>query len=75
MKTVRAKFQCTSITEDQYGNKTAKMMAVYGSEGENADFTKATPSGSLEIQISGDVPAADFFKPGDKFYLDFSKAD
>lgn len=75
MNTIRAKFECNTIETDRWGNKTAKMTAVYGTEGENKDFTDATPSGSLEIHISGNAPASEFINPGDVFYLDFTKAE
>lgn len=74
MRTVRAKFQCNSIEETVYG-KTAKLTAIYGTEGENKDFTSSTPSGSIEIMISGDVPAANFFAPGKEVYVDFVNPD
>ena len=75
MLTVRAKFQCHSVTEFNYGGKQAKFSAVHGNNGENKDFTTATPSGQLEITISKDVPATDFFKPGKEYYLDFTAAE
>jgi hypothetical protein len=74
MKTVRAKFNCNSVENFSHG-KTAKLNAVYGNEGENKDFTDSTPSGTLEIGINGDVPAADFFEPGKEYYLDFTLAE
>lgn len=75
MSTVRAKFKCDSVTQFGYGGKEAKMSAVYGQQGENKDFTDATPSGQLSISISKDVPAANFFEPGQEYYLTFEKAD
>lgn len=73
MEKVRAKFRCLSIEEDAT-NKTAKFMAIYGTEGENADFTKYTPSGELRIMIAKEAPASSFFVPGGDYYLDFTKA-
>lgn len=40
---------------------------------ENHIFSKATPSGKLEMTITNEGAAA-FFKPGMCFYLDFSEA-
>lgn len=71
---VKAKFKCDSITEYLY-SKEANCNAVYGKEGENADFTKATPSGNLKISIAKDVPASDFFEVGKEFYLTFEKVE
>lgn len=69
---VRAKFVCESV-ENFQGSKTAKLRAVYGTESENADFTKYTPSGSIEINITEDAPAANVFEPGKNYYVDFTK--
>jgi len=71
---VKAKFRCNSVTDNGY-NKKASLNAVYGTEGENADFTKATPAGNLEISIDKDVPASDFFEPQKDYYLTFEKAE
>ena len=70
---VKAKFVCNTITESVY-NKQAQLTAVYGKEGENADFAKATPSGTFQICIDKDVPASDFFTPGKSYYLTFDEA-
>lgn len=75
MSKVRAKFSCTRVSEDSNGYKDAEFSAVYSEdESENADFAKATPSGEVKIQISPDVPASNFFKPGKNYYLDFTEA-
>ncbi len=71
---VKAKFQCNSVTEFE-NNKTAKFNAVCGKEGDNADFTKYTPSGALEINIVKDAAAASFFEPGKNYYLTFEAAE
>ncbi len=72
--TIRAKFHCNSITDNGY-SKNASLTAVYGKEGENADFSKATPSGSLQISIDNDTKAADFFQPRKEYYLTFEVAE
>lgn len=77
MEKVRAKFQCTSVIPNSWNGKstTAHFTAVYGTEGENADYSNATPCGNLDIVIDEGVPAADFFKQGQAYYLDFVKAE
>ncbi len=72
-RTVRAKFNCESVTSFK-GFKSAKLRAVYGTEGENADFTKYTPNGELSINFTEEAPANDFFEPGNYYYLTFEKA-
>lgn len=71
---IRAKFRCNSVTDNGYG-KQAHLTAVYGKEGENADYSKATPSGTLQINIDKDTKAADFFTPLKDYYMDFTPAD
>lgn len=71
---IRAKFKCNSVTDNGYG-KNASLTAVYGKEGENADYSKATPSGTLQINIDKDTKASDFFVPQKEYYLDFTPAD
>ncbi len=75
MKQVRAKLECTSI-ESFKESKVAKFQAVIAYIGlsENTDFTKYTPSGRLEITITNNVPASDFFEVGEEYYLDFTNA-
>jgi len=69
---VKAKFSCSQVTNFAH-SKEATLNAVYGKEGENADFTKATPNGSLKISISESTPAIDFFQPGKEYYLTFEE--
>jgi hypothetical protein len=71
--TIKAKFRCTSVTDNGY-NKQAQLSAVYGKEGENADFAKATPSGKMEIMIDKETKGAEFFEPNQEYYLTFEKA-
>jgi hypothetical protein len=72
MDMIKAKFKCNSVTN--YGhNKSAQLSAVYGKEGENADFAKATPSGQITIAIDNDTPASDFIEPNQDYYVYFEK--
>ena len=71
---LKAKFSVTSLTD--YGhNKEVNLQAIYSTDtAENADFTKYTPSGSIKMSMSNDVPATEFFKPGKKYYVYFEEA-
>lgn len=74
---VVAKMQCQTLEthEFQYGsNKKVTLGAVFGKDGENAAFTKATPSGGCWMNIDSAAPAAEFFKPGKKYYVTFTEA-
>lgn len=73
---IRAKFQCQSETRHFWSTdaKTYKFGAIYdqGLAAEDASFAKASPIGTLEIQV--DNPNAQF-EVGAYYYLDFTKVD
>lgn len=74
---VRAKFRCNAV-EDYGYSKKIKLAPVYqgplGENEENRRFTQATPSG--EFWMTVDNPNIDgFFKPGDEYYLDVTRAE
>jgi hypothetical protein len=70
---IRAKFRCNSITDNGM-NKSANLTAVYGKEGENADYSRYTPSGTLNISIDNETKAVNFFAPQKEYYLTFEEA-
>lgn len=73
---VRAKFQCNSITPGfSEGQKNVRFHAVYENDGENASFSKATPSGNLEMLIDASTQAVDAFEIGKAYYLDITPAE
>lgn len=74
MEKVRAKFKLASVTEFDGEVKQIKMSAVYSTSGENADFTRATPSGEFSIFIAPETKASTFFETGKSYYLDISEA-
>jgi hypothetical protein len=71
---MRAKFRCNSVSfrgdhEDPNTPRTYELSAVYDTRTEeNARFAKATPLGTLTIQV--DNPAASL-QVGEEYYLDF----
>ena len=71
---IRAKFKVESVTLHEYG-EAVKMNAVcYDSTEENASFSKFTPSGSFEMSVTNEAIFGKF-KPGEEYYLDFTKAE
>lgn len=70
-ETLKCKFHCNSIITDTYSEE-AKLSAIYArNEAENKEdnqFSEATPSGNLNIQVSN-PDAKGFFKPGIEYYL------
>jgi hypothetical protein len=70
-----AKFRCYDVSEFPNGNKNISMGAVYGTEGENADFAKATPNGYLNFSVDKDTKASTEFVRGEDYYLTFEKVE
>lgn len=74
---IRAKFRCASEIRKKWGpdahTRSYEFTAMYDAETpEDQRYAKATPSGSLTIQV--DNPAVTF-EPGKSYYLDFTPAD
>lgn len=76
---VRAKFRCNTETHKKWGptdeqvTRSYEFTAVYDTETpEDQRFAKATPSGSLTIQV--DNPDVSF-EPGKAYYLDITPAE
>lgn len=77
---MRAKMQIGSIEVFNGGAETLNLNCVtgnkpFGPEGENEDntFARYSPSGSMKLTITNPFLAGKF-KPGQKFYLDFTEA-
>lgn len=78
---VRAKMKCMTIETLDWGAPAqkqvkVKMGAVYSNDPnhENKAFSDATPSGSVELTIQGNKPAATMFEAGKEYYVDFTEA-
>lgn len=80
-RTIRAKMQVQKVELHQGGNETVHLVAVAKSGGYPADghdednsFARWSPSGSMSLTIANpDLHGK--IKPGDKFYLDFTRAE
>jgi len=62
MSTVSARFYVSEITD--YGNTDQSritLLPAYG-EGQNKDWAKFTPSGKIELNITGGTAAEGFFR-------------
>lgn len=73
MSEVRAKFYCSTVTPNEYGGTNVVLYPVTASSEENARFFNATPSGKVELVISEGMAAANAFKPGAEYYVDFTE--
>ena len=69
--TVRAKFKCMSITEQEGGLKSASLQPVVSGSPENEKFFKWTPGGQIQLSTINPDAAAQFV-PGRQFYVDFT---
>jgi hypothetical protein len=77
---MRAKMQIQRVEQHMYGQETLHLVAVarkagYPADGSDEDNTYArfSPSGELKLTIANPALIGQF-KPGDKYYLDFTKA-
>lgn len=72
MEKIVAKFQCSTVTHDEY-SESPSFHAVYTGTPEDNTFAKATPSASCSMRIDN-TDAHGFFKPGKKYYATFTEA-
>jgi hypothetical protein len=70
---VRAKMEVTSVTK-WVGQDQVKLNCVYTGTPEDNSFAQATPAGDAQLTVSNPALLG-FFQPGQKFYLDFTKAE
>lgn len=80
LSAVRAKMKVWGIDHTEFGQGSkpqhkVRLGCVYGKEGDNKDYSDATPSGECWMQISDGRPALDFFKPGKEYYVTFTEAE
>lgn len=69
---VRAKFRCASVTKDEYGDELVVLRPVLGGA-DNAEWSKATPAGKVELTVTADG-ARGKFEPGRDYVLTFEPA-
>lgn len=69
---VRCKFKCFQNSNNDKGEHTIRLHAVYEGEGENKKFWKYTPSGMLEFQCINDEASIQF-EVGKEYYIDISE--
>lgn len=75
MVRVIAKMVCSSVEElTQQEEKLIKLEAVVSGSEENKSFSRWTPSAHLEIIISNETTAGDYFEQGKEYSLTFEKA-
>jgi len=70
MPSMRAKLTIESITSFCHSEKV-KFNAMYSDNKEDNSYAEATPSATAEFYISNKALVGQF-KPGQKFYVDFT---
>lgn len=72
---IRAKFRVESVNKFEH-SETVTFHAVYGgsTNAEDNTFADATPSAKLEMTVTNKAVHG-AFKPGQKFYADFTPAE
>lgn len=73
MSSVRAKFKCVQVTQNEAGYRV-RLEPVTGENAENKEFFKWTPSGQCEMGIINTETAKQFII-GKEYYLDFTPVD
>ncbi len=62
MSKVIAKMVCVSVADAGSDQVVVKLEAVVSGSEENKSFSRWTPSASLQMYISNETPAGDFFE-------------
>lgn len=80
VRAMRAKMMITQVVQHQGGSETLHLSAVARSDGYPADgadedntFARFSPSGTLTLTVANPALIGQF-KPGERYYLDFTKA-
>ena len=73
IRSVRAKFVCTAVDgSEQEATVRFEAVTADGFDGENTEWSKWTPSGSMEMHVMN--PAVlPYFEVGKEYYLDITK--
>ncbi|WP_142783368.1 hypothetical protein [Changchengzhania lutea] len=75
MSKVRAKFECVELVEDsQNESKHVSFSPVIDGSDENKSFSKYTPAGLINLQISNETEGSNAFEIGKEYYVDFTEA-
>jgi len=72
--TVRAKMRCSKVKEVHSELFELQLVAVADSSGENASWSKYTPSGEINLNVTN-VDAVKQFEVGKSYYIDFTPAE
>ncbi|WP_035647304.1 hypothetical protein [Flavobacterium sp. ASV13] len=76
MSKVRAKFVCTGVQDNpDYQSKSISLSPVINGSEENKSFSKYTPSGNINLNISYETEASNYFQDGKEYYVDFDEAE
>jgi len=80
MAQVRAKFRVTGVElyESPEGSGNVKLTAGNDKEGDNTDWSKWTPSGSIQMMITNPVAFkvfVDALHAKKRFYVDFTEVE
>lgn len=71
---IRGKFYVASVTEHATGHQSVAIYPIPEGSEQSRSFAEVSEATKREIAI--DIPdALQPFKPGDKFYVEFTRAD
>ena len=70
--TIKAKFKCSSVKKLEGGTEEVTLTPINGPVGsDNAQWSKYTPSGSINMSITAEG-AVGCFEPGKVYFVDFT---
>jgi hypothetical protein len=75
MPQVRAKMVCVATEPNINEQTTVNFQAVTSGSEENKSFSRWTPSANIMMVISNETPAAQVFKQGKEYYVDFTEVE
>lgn len=70
---IRAKFRCNNTDQQPWG-ENVELSAVTSDTPENKEWSEATPSGNLTMNISN-PSAQGQFKRGEEYFIDITPAN
>ena len=72
---IEARFTCNDVSPNAWGCKSVTFNAVYDSNGANASFSKATPSGQILMSVDNETTAATEFERGVTYKVTFERVE
>jgi hypothetical protein len=73
MSKIKTKFKCNQVSLFEHGEVVELEVVTHGAK-ENKSLSDLHASGKLQIRIDKSGSAANYFSPGEEYFLEFSNA-